>query len=80
MSSQDPTTKPPGMLQDGTGATSSMRFIMVLWMTMLITGIITLVFVNHSFPHLDPVYAEITFVVLLGKTGQSFAENWQNKP
>lgn len=69
----------PTMLQDGTGATSSLRFIMVMWMMMLTVGIIALVFINHSFPDIPQVYAEITFVVLLGKAGQAFAENWQKK-
>ena len=47
---------------------------------MLTVGIIALVFINHSFPDIPQVYAEITFVVLLGKTGQAFAENMKNTP
>ncbi len=61
--------------QDGTGATSSMRVVMLLWSFMLIGCSLYLVIVNGKFPDIPPSFVEISLFVLAGKVGQSFAEN-----
>ena len=63
------------MIQDGTGSTSSMRIVMLLWFLLLLLGVGYLVITKGAFPDIPQSLVEITIFILAGKVGQSFAEN-----
>jgi hypothetical protein len=66
--------------QDGTGATSSMRVVMLLWIALLIGANIFSLVTKGVLVDMSSAFVEITLFILGGKVGQSFAENKAPQP
>jgi len=77
MSEQDqPAPVKPTVLQDSTGATSSMRVVMLLYCYAVTGLIIYLTIHDGKFPEVPSSIAEIFAALMTGKVLQAFAEKW----